>query len=99
MDNTKKIEFKYNPYEQSNYMLYDYAVVDVIAKVKFKYWGTYVVQTRVDMFCTEPSTGELDEDVFEIRDIEPCYIFRGINEWEEVDWEIDKIEEILEWHL
>lgn len=99
MDNIKKFEFKYNPYEQSNYMLYDYETVDVIAKVKFKYLGTYIVQTKVDMFCTEPKTGELDEDVYELRDDEPIYIFRGVNNWEEVAWEVDKVMEVLEWHL
>lgn len=91
----KEFKFEYNPSEMSNYMLWDYDTVDVLLKVKF--WsGIYIVQTRVDMFYADE--GSLDPDVYELRDDEPIYIFKGINNWQEVDWEIEKVLEVLEWY-
>lgn len=87
-------DFFPNPNNTSLYKLFDYEVVDVLAKVKFKYLGTYIVQTKVDMFYADE--GSLDYDIFELREDEPIYIFKGINNWQEVDWEIDKVEEVLE---
>jgi hypothetical protein len=87
-----KFNFDYEP--QDLYKLFDYDTIDVLLKVKF--WsGIYVVQTKVDMFYVDE--GSLDPDVYELRDDEPVYIFKGINNWQEVDWEIQEVMEIVEW--
>ena len=89
-------DFFANPSNTSLYDLFDYETVDVIMKVKFKV-GSGIVQTRVDMFYADE--GSFDYDLYELRDDEPVYIFKGINSWEEVDWKIQKVLEVLEvWH-
>lgn len=87
-----KFNFDYEP--QDLYKLFEYETIDVLLKVKF--WsGIYVVQTRVDMFYVDE--GSLDPDVFETIPDEPIYIFRGINKWDKVDWEIQEVMEVVEW--
>ena len=87
-----KFNFDYEP--QDLYKLFEYETIDVLLKVKF--WsGIYVVQTRVDMFYVDE--GSLDPDVYKLRDDEPIYIFKGINNWQEVDWEIQEVMEVVEW--
>ena len=87
-----KFNFDYEP--QDLYKLFDYEIVDVLLKVKF--WsGIYVIQTKVDMFYVDE--GSLDPDVYELREDEPIYIFKGINNWQEVDWEIQEVMEVVEW--
>lgn len=88
-------DFFANPSNTSLYELFDYETVDVLLKVRFRN-GIYVVQTKVDMFYADE--GSLDPDVYELREDEPVYIFKGINKWEEVDWKIEKVLEVLEWY-
>ena len=89
-----KFNFDYEP--QDLYKLFEYETIDVLLKVKF--WsGFYVVQTRVDMFYADE--GSLDPDLFEVIPDEPVYIFKGINNWQEVDWEIQEVMEVVEWKL
>lgn len=89
-------DFFANSSNTSLYKLFDYETVDVLLQVKFNF-GIYIVQTRVDMFYADE--GSLDYDLYELRDDEPVYIFKGINNWEEVDWKIEKVLEVLEvWH-
>lgn len=89
-------DFFANPSNTSLYDLFDYETVDVLLKVRFEF-GIYIVQTRVDMFYADE--GSLDYDLYELREDEPVYIFKGINNWEEVDWKIEKVLEVLEvWH-
>lgn len=92
----KEFKFEYNLSDMSNYRLWEYDTVDVLLKVRFKYSGIRIVQTRVDMFYADE--GSLDPDIYELRDDEPIYIFKGINNWQEVNWEIEKVLEVLEWY-
>lgn len=92
----KEFKFEYNPSEMSNYMLWDYDTLDALLKVRIKFGGVRIVQTKIDMFYADE--GSLDPDVYELRDDEPIYIFKGINNWEEVNWEIEKVLEVLEWY-
>ena len=90
------MSFKFDYEPQDLYKLFDYDTVDVLLKVKL--WsGIYVVQTRVDMFYADE--GSLDPDVFEVIPDEPIYIFRGISNWEEVDWKIQEVMEVVEWKV
>ena len=89
-------DFFANPSNTSLYKLFDYETVDVLLKVRIKYGGVRIVQTKVDMFYADE--GSLDPDVYELREDEPVYIFKGINKWEEVDWKIEKVLEVLEWY-
>ena len=89
-------DFFANPSNTSLYKLFDYETVDVLLKVKFNFNGVRTIQTKVDMFYADE--GSLDPDVYELREDEPVYIFKGINKWEEVDWKIEKVLEVLEWY-
>lgn len=89
-------DFLFDTSDKPLYRIFEYETVDVLLKVKFKYLGTRIVQTKIDMFYADE--GSLDPDIYELREDEPIYIFKGINNWEEVDWEIEKVEEVLEWY-
>lgn len=92
----KEFKFEYNPSDMSNYMLWDYDTLDALLKVRIKFGGVRIVQTKIDMFYADE--GSLDPDVYELRDDEPIYVFKGINNWQEVNWEIEKVLEVLEWY-
>lgn len=87
-------DFLFDTGDKPFYRLFDYETLDVLAKIKFKYIGIRIVQTKMDIFYADE--GSLDYDIFEVREDEPIYIFKGINNWQEVDWEIDKVMEVLE---
>lgn len=75
--------------------LFDYEIVDALLQVKTCN-GIEIVQTKIKMFVTDDG---LDSDLIEILDDVPVYKWNGINKFEEINHPIDKVLEVLEWHL
>lgn len=75
--------------------LFDYELVEALLQVKTCN-GIEIVQTTIKMFATDNG---LDSDLIEILDDVPVYKWNGINKFEEINRPIEKVLEVLEWHL
>ena len=75
--------------------LFDYEIVEALLQVKTCN-GIETVQTRIKMFITDEG---LDSDLIELFDDEPIYKWNGINKFEKINRPIQKVLEVLEWHL
>lgn len=78
------------------YELFDYETVTALLKVSTVN-GCYFVTTKIDMFFNEED--ELDEDLFELKEDEPVYIWNGKKELEKTDLKIHRVYEVLDWRL